>query len=329
MAVEAQRVNLFPRFITNRECVKLQSNMMNHAEMDFPGVPATIGGARPYGQPLALDPIAMAASKACFNKSDSGVTYNVNPPAALRKRPRDSALCDSDALLISAAAARKRRQTAFGSLFDQELMSQIQNQQTEIDRFLAQQTEKLVMELEERHRAQTRVLVFAVQNAIAKKLKEKDEEVVRMGKLNWVLQERVKSLYVENQIWRDLAQTNEATANNLRTNLEQVLAQVETAAVDDHRPSAAAVEDDAESSCGSCAVGNDRDGEEDTGVVAGVGIVRRRVRGSCRKCGEREASVLVLPCRHLCLCTVCGSALLRACPVCDTVMNASVHVNMS
>jgi len=38
--------------------------------------------------------------------------------------------------------------------------------------------------------------------------------------------ERVKSLCVENQIWRDLAQANEATANALSTNLKQVLAQV-------------------------------------------------------------------------------------------------------
>ncbi|KAL2523365.1 WD repeat domain-containing protein [Forsythia ovata] len=37
-------------------------------------------------------------------------------------------------------------------------------------------------------------------------------------------EERVKSLCVENQIWRDLAQTNEATANTLRCNLKEVLA---------------------------------------------------------------------------------------------------------
>ncbi|XP_010536507.1 PREDICTED: E3 ubiquitin-protein ligase BOI-like [Tarenaya hassleriana] len=312
MAVEARHMNIFPQLIMNRECVKSQANM-NHAQMEFAGVPATNVGMGTYGQSLAVDPAVIAAAKACFNKSDSGVTYNVNPSPVPRKRSRDSAFCDSDALL----AAQNRRPSAFGSLIDQELASQIQQQQSEIDRFVVQQTEKLRMELEERQRAQTRILASAIQNAVAKKLKEKDEEIVRMGKLNWVLQERAKSLYVENQIWRDLAQTNEATANTLRANLEQVLAQVDGAAVEDHRPSAAAaVEEDAESSCGSC-------GEDDEGGR------KAEVRGGCRRCGEREASVLVLPCRHLCLCTVCGSALLRACPVCDTVMNASVHVNMS
>ncbi|VVB12375.1 unnamed protein product [Arabis nemorensis] len=264
---------------------------MNHGEFNLTA-----------GESFAVEP---------FNKSESGLTsYNLNnsssvllpPPSAKRQREN-----------FEFASAVKRRPVAFGSspsLINAEFVSQIQNQQqSEIDRFVAQQTEKLRIEIEAKQRTQTRMLVSAVQNAIVKKLKEKDDEIVRIRNLNWVLQERVKSLYVENQIWRDLAQTNEANANNLRTNLEHVLAQIETF------PTASnAVEDDAESSCGSC--GDD-------------GEAVRAVSGVCKRCGEREASVLVLPCRHLCLCTVCGSALLRTCPVCDLVMNASVHVNMS
>lgn len=262
---------------------------------------------------LAVDPLAISSAKASFNKSESGITYNFNSsvfsPSA--KRPRESQFCDSD---VQFASAIKRRPVAFGpsSLLNADLVSQIQNQQqSEIDRFVAQQTEKLRMEIEARQRTQSHMLASAVQNVIAKKLKEKDDEIVRIRNLNWVLQERVKSLHVENQIWRDIAQTNEANANSLRTNLDQVLAQIET-----FPTASTAVEEDVESSCGSCC---DGDGGE----------AKKAVSGGCKRCGEREASVLVLPCRHLCLCTVCGSALLRTCPVCDSVMNASVHVNMS
>ena len=164
------------------------------------------------------------------------------------------------------------------------------------------------------------MLVSAIQESVMKKLKEKDEEMQRMGKLNWVLQERVKSLYVENQIWRDLAQTNEATANSLRSNLEQVLAHVS----EERHVSGgggATVADDAESSCGS----------SDHGRYTLAGGEEEVVKDSrmCKKCGERESSVLLLPCRHLCLCTMCGSTLLGTCPVCDSVMNGSVHVNLS
>ncbi|KAM1267988.1 hypothetical protein ACFX2I_000343 [Malus domestica] len=70
-----------------------------------------------------------------------------------------------------------------------------------------------------------------------------------MRKLNWAL---VKSLYVENQVWRDLAQTNEAIANALCINLEQVLAH--QANDDDNRQSdanAVVLMDDAQSCYGS------------------------------------------------------------------------------
>lgn len=185
-----------------------------------------------------------------------------------------------------------------------------------------------------------------------KRLKDKDEQIQRMGKLNLALQERVKSLYVENQLWRDLAQTNEAAANSLRTNLEQVLAHVS-----DERLSAALVDggapaDDAESCCGSTDHGNETDqadeehnqqGRSLAGQAQGGGRLaveaqdkkgEANVTGGngsrmCKACGERESCVLLLPCRHLCLCTHCGSTLLHTCPVCNSNMNATVHVNLS
>ncbi|CAH8354214.1 unnamed protein product [Eruca vesicaria subsp. sativa] len=304
MDVEAYHMNILsPQLLSNRNCIKLEKNM-NHREFNL------AAGEVPFvtGESFAVDPLA----KACFNKSESGLSYNFNSSSVLppsSKRPRRSQDLDSDAHFASPV---KRWPGAFGSpssLRNAELISQIQNQQqSEIDRFVIQQTERLRIELEAHQRTQTRMLASTFQNAIAKKLKGKDDEIARMRNLNYVLQDRVKSLYVENQIWRDMAQTNEGHANNLRTNLDQVLAQVQTL------PTAATVvEDDAESSCGSCV-----EGGESVKAVGGV----------CKRCGEREASVLVLPCRHLCLCTVCGSALLRTCPVCDSVMNTSVNVNM-
>ena len=110
------------------------------------------------------------------------------------------------------------------------------------------------MEIEEKRKRQARKIMEAIEEGVTKKLKAKEEEIDKIGKLNWALAERVKSLCIENQIWRDLAQTNEATANALRTNLEQVLAaQVE----DDHTRGIGFEEaapdevDDAQSCCGS------------------------------------------------------------------------------
>jgi len=176
-----------------------------------------------------------------------------------------------------------------------------------------EQTEKVRMELEEQKMRQSRMFVSAIQEAMAKKLKEKDQEIQRMGKLNWALQERVKSLCMENQIWRELAQTNESTANYLRSNLEQVLAHV--------GEERATVADDAQSSCGS----NDAAEAGNDTAASAAATGRGRL---CKNCGLRESVVLLLPCRHLCLCTMCGSTV-RNCPICDSDMDASVHVNLS
>ncbi|KAE9597322.1 hypothetical protein Lal_00007689 [Lupinus albus] len=179
-------------------------------------------------------------------------------------------------------------------------------QHSEIDRFIALHTEKVRMELEEQNVMQSRKLVSVIQYTVEKKLMEKDEEIDRITKLNWLLQERVKSICAENQIWRELAHTNEATAISLRTNLEQVLA---AQISEDHHGG----DDDAESCCGSNCGG----GGCDEVVVVGR---------MCKICGVRESIVLLLPCRHLCLCTMCGSTT-RNCPLCYSGINASVHVN--
>lgn len=186
------------------------------------------------------------------------------------------------------------------------------------------------MEIEEKRKRQARRIVEAIEEGMMKRLRAKEEEIEKIGKLNWALEERVKSLCIENHIWRDLAQSNEATANALRTNLEQVLA----AQVKDERTEAAAeaaIMDDAQSCCGSS--GGVGESEKLSGRYTLAYGAHDRVSTSscswlCRNCNKEESCVLLLPCRHLCLCTVCGSSL-HVCPICKATKNASVHVNMS
>ncbi|KAK8481640.1 hypothetical protein V6N13_093006 [Hibiscus sabdariffa] len=260
------------------------------------------------------------SAKTSMNKTDSGLTYNMNiPVSAARKRSRDSSNNGLD--FDSYSVPQKNKLSGVSSLLDNDVFSQIQQQEEDIDRFISYHTEKLRLGLEERRKRQSGMLITAIQEGVMKKLKEKDEEIQRIGKLNWVLQERVKSLYVENQLWRDLAQTNEATANSLRTNLEQVLAHVG----EERRVSGGGeLEDDAGSSCGS----SDQGWRKVVVVAEEDKAVDRNNGRKCRKCGEKESSVLLLPCRHLCLCTMCGSTMAGTCPVCLSVANASVHVNI-
>lgn len=160
--------------------------------------------------------------------------------------------------------------------------------------------------------------------AIKHRLRAKEEERDRIGKINHALEERVRSLSTENQIWRDLAQTNEATANDLRNSLEQVLAQVNDSGAGLDNGNGDNDDDDAESCCGSSA-GEETVRRRRVAIEAHDKAAKGRM---CRNCGEEESCVLLLPCRHLCLCGVCGSSV-HTCPICSSPKNASVHVNMS
>ncbi|KAL5097615.1 hypothetical protein RYX36_001942 [Vicia faba] len=321
MAVEATFMNLMPstHLLTNREMMKsnqqqqyqqqqmMNSNMYNvqmNSAMPIP-IPTTMHESMlPFYQSNVCDQ----------NRADSGLTYN-NP--LQRKRSRDLST-----ELVSLPPQQKNRViSSESSSFADQVLYQFQNHQSEIDRILAHHNEKMRMELEEQKMRQSRVLACVIQETVAKKMKEKDEEIQRIGNLNWMLQERVKSLSAENQVWRELAQTNETTANYLRNNLEQVMAHVK-----EGQHHAALIEDDAESSCGS---NNAAEDVEDAAVapIFGGGQSGGLAR-LCKNCGVRESIVLLLPCRHLCLCNVCGSTV-RKCPVCDSGMDASVHVNLS
>ncbi|KAK1557626.1 hypothetical protein Q3G72_028319 [Acer saccharum] len=316
MAVEAPHIDLFSSQLIahpHRDFVKSNQGNMNlcNTQMDsFTAFAETMPeSVLPLYQNFDCNPIS---AKTSMDKADSGLTYNIPAP---RKRSRDS-IYDFDAFV--SPVYQKNKISGFSSFVDEDVILQFQQHQSEIDRYIAQHAEKVRLELGERRKRQSRMLVSAIQEGINKKLKEKDEEIQRIGKLNWVLQERVKSLYVENQLWRDLAQTNEATAISLRSNLEQVLAHVSE---ERHVSGVTLAADDAESSCGSSDYGKCR-------VEDGAQDKKEKDRG-CRKCGERESSVLVLPCRHLCLCTVCGSNLHGCCPVCHSPMDATLHINLS
>ncbi|KAM2068728.1 hypothetical protein PS2_000342 [Malus domestica] len=135
------------------------------------------------------------------------------------------------------------------SFLGNDISLHVQQQQFDVDRLISQHREKVRLDVEEKKKQQARRIMEAIEVGMAKRLRAKEEEIEKMGKLNWVL---VKLLCVENQIWHNLAQTNEATINALRTNLEQVLAH--QAKDDDNRQNdanAAVLMDNAQSYCGS------------------------------------------------------------------------------
>ncbi|GLT53142.1 hypothetical protein SLA2020_264330 [Shorea laevis] len=222
MAVEARRLNLFPsQLIGNREImmnpIEVNSNMYNsHMGYTVPlSGTTTAETLLPAHSSVAIDSIPPKGAM----KSDSGLTYNIPMP---RKRSRDSI----NPFLSNPINPQPHKNCGFFSFLGEDISYQIQQQQFDIDRLVSQHMEKVRMEIEEKRKRQARRIIEAIELGMMKRLKVKEEEIEKIGKLNWALEERIKCLCIENQIWRDLAQSNEATANALRTNLEQVLTQV-------------------------------------------------------------------------------------------------------
>ncbi|KAM0029392.1 putative transcription factor interactor and regulator Znf-B family [Helianthus debilis subsp. tardiflorus] len=247
-----------------------------------------------------------------------------------RKRSRDSSynMCSfSDAQDVS---RRLLDQCDSFTFLGQDISSQIRQQQLEIDQFVDLHAEKLRADVEERRRRNSSKLISVLKEGATSIFRAKEEEIMKMTKLNYALEEKVKSLCIETQIWRELAQTNEATANALRSNLQQVLEQLmndnykrsRTTVGGEDDAAVVAVADDAQSCCESNKDEERMLVEQDSGES---NVKRRRL---CKSCGKGEACVLLLPCRHLCLCTVCASSV-HICPVCKSTKNISIHVHMS
>ncbi|KAL6544616.1 hypothetical protein OROMI_023478 [Orobanche minor] len=337
MAVDARYPNLFPpQILSNREFVMNGAEGNGHvfgAPMGY-GVLAPLSGTTAaaetmvpvYGSAMAGALPAETAGVKC----DSSLTY---VPVS-RKRPREAI----NSLLSSFPSAvqnqRLNNHRGTFTFLGEDISVHVQQMQLGIDRFITKHTEKVRMEIDERRKRDTRRMAVVVEEKILNKLKAKEEEIERIGKLNYALEERVDSLCVENQIWRDLAQTNQATVNSLRSNLERALAQFRDEQ-QRQRADAADLTDDATSCCGSNYGETERRLPSDQSPSTGGrdrdcnnisdGYTAPRM---CRSCGREESCVLLLPCRHLCLCTVCGSAL-HTCPVCNGTKTASVHVNLS
>uniref|UniRef100_A0ACD6A419 Uncharacterized protein n=1 Tax=Avena sativa TaxID=4498 RepID=A0ACD6A419_AVESA len=203
------------------------------------------------------------------------------------------------------------------------LAAHAQQQAVVVDRILVKHAASMWTALAEQRKKHMGAIISTVEARAAKRLKAKDDEIDRIRSMNWALEDRLRNLYVEAQMWRDMAQSSEAAANVLRADLQRAL---------DAQAVRAGGGDDVEDA-GSCCWGDNQaancgaDEEEEEEEEVRTPVVAPGV-GRCKGCGEGAAVVLLLPCRHLCVCASCGDTA-RACPACGCAKNGTVCVNFS
>ncbi|KAJ7945854.1 BOI-related E3 ubiquitin-protein ligase 1-like [Quillaja saponaria] len=253
-------------------------------------------------------------SKSFQDETDqSGCILNPNPVSTgLRLSYEED---EHNSSVTSASGSIKAALPIFSSL-GHNLKFEMDQQKDELDCYLRLQEEnfiKGVTELKQRHTAS---FLGAIEKGICRKLCEKELEMENMNRKNKELVEKTNQVSMEVQSWQYRAKYNESVVNVLKNNLQQIMAQGAM---------------HGKEGCGDSEV----DDAASYSNVNHLGIMERagnldstKKQMNCKACKIKEVSVLLLPCRHLCLCKDC-EVLVNLCPVCGMMKSTGVQVFFS
>ncbi|XP_021635212.2 probable BOI-related E3 ubiquitin-protein ligase 2 isoform X2 [Hevea brasiliensis] len=200
--------------------------------------------------------------------------------------------------------------------------TELDQQKEEFDQYIKIQEEHLAMGLRDMKQRHIASFLAAIEKGVSKKLQEKDLEIDNMNRKNKELIERIKQVAMEAQNWHYRAKYNESVVNVLKSNLQQAISQ----GPDQGREGFGDSEvDDAASYIDPNNYLNVPGGHSRPLTRNYQGLKEHII---CRACKSKEVCMLLMPCRHLCLCKDCDM-LINVCPVCRLMKNSSVQVYLS
>ncbi|CAI9769029.1 unnamed protein product [Fraxinus pennsylvanica] len=194
--------------------------------------------------------------------------------------------------------SQKNQNFLLDSSFSGSLVNEIEKQRLEIDQFVTLQNRRLRLDLQELRKQQMSYFLKKSELNMQFLLKQKDEEIARAVNRAMELENFVKRMVIENQMWQRVAKDNEAMVMSLKNTIE-------------HLRESPNVAEDAESRCDIIEYVEENGEQKMSNMV-------------CQSCNSRNSSVIILPCRHLCSCKDCDS-FLKSCPVCKTAKKASIE----
>ncbi|XP_074275675.1 putative BOI-related E3 ubiquitin-protein ligase 3 [Silene latifolia] len=239
-------------------------------------------------------------------------------PTQLSKKTKFSAtLATPTTTATTASTTTSGSDNHFTMNFSQSLSLQLEKQRQEMDRYVELQNEWLKLALQEQRKQQLGAIIRKLEVKAVQLLKQKDDEIAEAAKKTMELEEVVRKMEIENQTWQRISAQNEAMVFSLKNTLEQLQQQQQQEVCSS---SSSNNVNDVES---CCKVSENKNEIEETGE-----ITTRRKMAVCKVCNTRNASVLMLPCRHMCSCKVCDD-LVNACPVCKSPKMASIDALIS
>ncbi|GJM91505.1 hypothetical protein PR202_ga07881 [Eleusine coracana subsp. coracana] len=275
--------------------------------LDF--APADCGG----GRKRQREPEAVAVSPQFFSLQPQAQQFPKMMGGGveqLRKRPATGLRLDFDEGSVPSTSAAS-------CLLADEVAVQRDQCRNEMDLLIQEHAERLRRALADIRRRQYHSLVGAAEAAASRRLREKEAEASEAARLGAEMEDRVARLRAEASAWQAKALADQSTAAALHAQLQQAQAHAAQCKPD--------VED--ADDAGSCFVDPDRVVE----VAPPPPIAR-----PCRTCGLRAAAVVLLPCRHLCVCAACEPAVsasvpgaVAACPMCRGGITGTVQVFFS
>ncbi|KAJ8541110.1 hypothetical protein K7X08_001926 [Anisodus acutangulus] len=204
--------------------------------------------------------------------------------------------------------------SAFLSLVGDDVERELQRQDAETDRYIKVQGDRLRQAILEKVQANQIQAITYVEEKVLQKIQEKESEVDDINKKNMELELRMEQLALEANAWQQRAKYNENLINTLKINLQHVYAQSR----DSKEGCGDSEVDDTVSCCNGRATDLHllcRDSKEMKELM------------TCRVCRTNEVCMLLLPCKHLCLCKECESKL-SLCPLCQSTKYIGMEVYM-
>ena len=156
--------------------------------------------------------------------------------------------------------------------------------------------------------------ISIVEDKVLEKLREKQAEMESINKKNMELEERMQQLTVEAGAWQQRARYNENMISALKFKIQHVYAQSK----DSKEGCGDSEVDDTASCCNGRSLDFHFLCKENNNMKEMM---------TCKACRVNEVRMLLLPCKHLCLCKDCESKL-SFCPLCQSSKFIGMEVYM-